>query len=289
MNIAYFKDMDSLYVEISPENPAQAWEAHEGIVLNLSEDGRVVGIEIEKASLATNLDILKIGGFPGQIEIIDRNRGFEKGQELINSAKVKNLATDFKNIPVYIYGYQDKFRALPGDDAQAAEIVPLMGAAHQQQVQEGRGRRQHLDAMARDQLLRYLRQNYVAGRLLIVAAGRVQHRERRRLPGSLRGMPAPAAPGPRRKCRPARVGLYRPAAAIPLAKATAWAFSALSIDSRAATASSSQATRRAWHSIWESPSGVWILPLPPGPWRREPYSRPQLSCRRKASRSGPKS
>ena len=73
MNIAYFKDMDSLYIEISAENPAQAWEAHEGIVLNLSEDGRVVGIEIEKASLATNLDILKIGGFPGQIEIIDKN------------------------------------------------------------------------------------------------------------------------------------------------------------------------------------------------------------------------
>ena len=73
MNIAYFKDMDSLYVEISPENPARAWEAHEGIVLNFSEDGRVVGIEIEKASLASNLDILKIGGFPGQIEIIDKN------------------------------------------------------------------------------------------------------------------------------------------------------------------------------------------------------------------------
>jgi hypothetical protein len=46
-----------------------------------------------------------------------------KGQELINSAKVKNLATDFKNIPVYIYGYQDKFRALPGDDAQAESHV----------------------------------------------------------------------------------------------------------------------------------------------------------------------
>ena len=44
MNIAYFKDMDSLYVEISPESPTQAWEAHAGIVLNLSEDGRVVGI-----------------------------------------------------------------------------------------------------------------------------------------------------------------------------------------------------------------------------------------------------
>src|SRR5512146_250478 len=45
--------------------------------------------------------------------------GVLKGQELINSARVKNLATDFKNIPVYIYGYQDKFRALPGDDACA--------------------------------------------------------------------------------------------------------------------------------------------------------------------------
>jgi prepilin-type N-terminal cleavage/methylation domain-containing protein len=44
--------------------------------------------------------------------------GVLKGQELINSAKVKNLAGDFKNIPVFIYGYQDKFKALPGDQTQ---------------------------------------------------------------------------------------------------------------------------------------------------------------------------
>jgi len=43
--------------------------------------------------------------------------GVLKGQELINSAKVKNMAADFKNTQVYIYGYQDKYRALPGDDA----------------------------------------------------------------------------------------------------------------------------------------------------------------------------
>ena len=49
--------------------------------------------------------------------------GVLKGQELINSAKVKNLATDFRNIPVFIYGYQDKFKALPGDDANAAAHV----------------------------------------------------------------------------------------------------------------------------------------------------------------------
>lgn len=49
--------------------------------------------------------------------------GVLKGQELINSAKVKNLATDFKNIPVFIYGYQDKFKALPGDDKLATTHV----------------------------------------------------------------------------------------------------------------------------------------------------------------------
>jgi prepilin-type N-terminal cleavage/methylation domain-containing protein len=43
--------------------------------------------------------------------------GVLKGQELINSAKVKNFATDFRNIPLFIYGYQDKYKALPGDDA----------------------------------------------------------------------------------------------------------------------------------------------------------------------------
>lgn len=45
--------------------------------------------------------------------------GVLKGQELINSAKVKNMASDFRNTQVYIYGYQDKYRALPGDDAHA--------------------------------------------------------------------------------------------------------------------------------------------------------------------------
>lgn len=49
--------------------------------------------------------------------------GVLKGQELINSAKVKNMANDFRNIPVYIYGYQDKFKKLPGDDNAATTNV----------------------------------------------------------------------------------------------------------------------------------------------------------------------
>ena len=49
--------------------------------------------------------------------------GVLRGQELINSAKVKNMARDFQNVQVYIYGYQDKFKALPGDDPAAITHV----------------------------------------------------------------------------------------------------------------------------------------------------------------------
>ena len=50
--------------------------------------------------------------------------GVLKGQELINNAKVKSYATDFRNIPIQLYGYQDKFRALPGDDSLVVTHIP---------------------------------------------------------------------------------------------------------------------------------------------------------------------
>jgi prepilin-type N-terminal cleavage/methylation domain-containing protein len=49
--------------------------------------------------------------------------GVLKGQELIDSAKVKNLAQDFRSVPMLVNAYQDKFRALPGDDNRAAAHV----------------------------------------------------------------------------------------------------------------------------------------------------------------------
>jgi prepilin-type N-terminal cleavage/methylation domain-containing protein len=49
--------------------------------------------------------------------------GVLKGQELINSAKVKNFANDFRNISTFVYAYQDKYRATPGDDASPTTHV----------------------------------------------------------------------------------------------------------------------------------------------------------------------
>lgn len=48
--------------------------------------------------------------------------GVLKGQELINSAKVKSLANDFRSIPTFVYGYQDRFRSLPGDDRDPTRV-----------------------------------------------------------------------------------------------------------------------------------------------------------------------
>lgn len=45
--------------------------------------------------------------------------GILKGQALIDSAKVKNLAQDFRTLPALAHVYQDRFRALPGDDLRA--------------------------------------------------------------------------------------------------------------------------------------------------------------------------
>jgi prepilin-type N-terminal cleavage/methylation domain-containing protein len=44
--------------------------------------------------------------------------GIIKGQSLIDSAKMKSLANDFRNIPVYVYGYEDMFKSVPGDEDQ---------------------------------------------------------------------------------------------------------------------------------------------------------------------------
>ena len=46
--------------------------------------------------------------------------GVLKGQELINSAKVKNMINDFRSASTFVFAYQDRFKALPGDDTRAA-------------------------------------------------------------------------------------------------------------------------------------------------------------------------
>ena len=45
--------------------------------------------------------------------------GILKGQEMIVQAKIKNAMADFSGISAAYHGYQDRYRAIPGDDANA--------------------------------------------------------------------------------------------------------------------------------------------------------------------------
>src|SRR5476649_1788794 len=45
--------------------------------------------------------------------------GILKGQEMIVQAKVKNSISDFSGVSAAYYGYQDRYRAIPGDDIGA--------------------------------------------------------------------------------------------------------------------------------------------------------------------------
>jgi len=52
--------------------------------------------------------------------------GILKGQEMIIQAKVKNSLTDFSGVSAAFYGYQDRYRAIPGDDAGAGRwTIPV--------------------------------------------------------------------------------------------------------------------------------------------------------------------
>ena len=46
--------------------------------------------------------------------------GILKGQEMITQAKIKNVINDFNGISAAMNSYQDRYRALPGDDVNAA-------------------------------------------------------------------------------------------------------------------------------------------------------------------------
>src|SRR5213592_4789467 len=46
--------------------------------------------------------------------------GILKGQEMITQAKIKNVIADFSGVSAAYHGYQDRYRAIPGDDPNAA-------------------------------------------------------------------------------------------------------------------------------------------------------------------------
>ena len=60
--------------------------------------------------------------------------GILKGQEMITQAKIKNVIADISGVSAAMYGYQDRYRALPGDDKLATRwgLTPPANAGRRQ-------------------------------------------------------------------------------------------------------------------------------------------------------------
>ncbi len=68
MKIEYFPETDSLYIDLSDRPGADTREIEEGIVLDIDEDGRAVGLDIDQASKHLSLQKLNLKGLPFEVE-----------------------------------------------------------------------------------------------------------------------------------------------------------------------------------------------------------------------------
>ncbi|MBC2717195.1 MAG: DUF2283 domain-containing protein [Desulfobacteraceae bacterium] len=70
MNLNYYAETDSLYIDLSSKPSADSREVAEGVVLDYDSDGNLVGIDIDNASQKLNLNELIINRLPIQTQKI---------------------------------------------------------------------------------------------------------------------------------------------------------------------------------------------------------------------------
>lgn len=68
MKLAYHKDTDSLYIDLSEQVSVESREISEGVVLDYDAGGDLVGIDIDNASRKVQLDQLELSGLRGEIK-----------------------------------------------------------------------------------------------------------------------------------------------------------------------------------------------------------------------------
>jgi uncharacterized protein YuzE len=67
MKIEYFPDTDSLYIDLADRPSADSREIGDGIVLDLDEQGRPVGLDIDQASKHLDLKHLDLRRIPFEV------------------------------------------------------------------------------------------------------------------------------------------------------------------------------------------------------------------------------
>lgn len=64
MKLNYYPETDSLYIDLSEKKSVDSKEIADGVVIDFGEDGKIVGIDIDRASKIVNLQKLESDSMP---------------------------------------------------------------------------------------------------------------------------------------------------------------------------------------------------------------------------------
>ena len=70
MKLKYYRDTDSLYIDLISTPSAESKEISEGVVLDYDADGNLVGIDIDNASRKIDLKEVILSKIPAEIEAL---------------------------------------------------------------------------------------------------------------------------------------------------------------------------------------------------------------------------
>lgn len=72
MKIEYFKDTDTLYIDIKETTSVETKEISRGIVLDFDSEGNLTGIEIDNAQKVANLSKIEAKSLPISDFVMER-------------------------------------------------------------------------------------------------------------------------------------------------------------------------------------------------------------------------
>ena len=70
MKLKYYRDTDSLYIDLVSTPSAESKEISDGVVLDYDADGNLVGIDIDNAIRKIDLKEVILSKIPAEIEVL---------------------------------------------------------------------------------------------------------------------------------------------------------------------------------------------------------------------------
>jgi uncharacterized protein YuzE len=70
MKLNYYRDTDSLYIDLASKPSTESREITEGIVLDYDADGNLVGIDIDNASRKVDLKEVILNKIPAEVQAV---------------------------------------------------------------------------------------------------------------------------------------------------------------------------------------------------------------------------